>query len=130
MLQYNVYRRHLDVVGVLQVLDAVRPVATMMTRLRLDAHLVAPAPHCLPRQNGRPPVVGNRLPTLGQVRANPATAWTSVTLACCYGDRDRRLEYVSRDGPLVSYGLCACAHPLGPHSSSSLATHHFPHITS
>jgi hypothetical protein len=57
---------------------------------------VAPAPPRLPRQNGRPRIVGARLPTLDQVRADPATAWTSVTLARWYGDHDRRLEYVSQ----------------------------------
>jgi DDE superfamily endonuclease len=94
--------RSLVVVGdrgyaALDLLDAVRPVATVITRLRLDARLVAPAPPRAPRQNGRPRIVGQRLPTLDQVRTNPATAWTSVTLARWYGDRDRRIEYVSGD---------------------------------
>jgi hypothetical protein len=80
----------------LDLLAALRPVATMITRLRLDAHLVAPAPPRLPRQNGRPRIVGKRLPTLDQVRANPATVWTSVMLARWYGDRERRIEYVSQ----------------------------------
>jgi hypothetical protein len=80
----------------LDLLDAVRPVATMITRLRLDARLVAPPPPRAPRQNGRPRIVGNRLPTLDQVRVNPQTTWMSVTLARWYGDRARRLEYVSQ----------------------------------
>jgi hypothetical protein len=92
--------RSLVVVGdrgyaALDLLDAVRPVATVITRLRLDARLVAPPPPRLPRQNGRPRIVGPRLPTLDQVRTNPATVWTSVTLARWYSDRDRRIEYVS-----------------------------------
>jgi len=65
----------------LDLLDALRPAATVITRLRLDAHLVAPPPPRAPRQNGRPRIVGQRLPTLDQVRANPATAWTAATLA-------------------------------------------------
>lgn len=81
----------------LDLLDAVRPVATVITRLRLDARLVAPPPPRAPRQNGRPRIVGQRLPTLDQVRANPATAWTAATLARWYGDHDRRIEYVSGD---------------------------------
>jgi hypothetical protein len=93
--------RSLVVVGdrgyaALDLLDAVRPVATMITRLRLDARLVAPPPPRLPRQNGRPRIVGPRLPTLEQVQARPETIWTSVTLARWYGDRDRRIEYVSQ----------------------------------
>jgi hypothetical protein len=93
--------RSLVVVGdrgyaALDLLDALRPVATVITRLRLDAHLVAPPPPRLPRQNGRPRVVGHRLPTPDQVRAHPATVWTSVTLARWYGDRDRHIEYVSQ----------------------------------
>ena len=40
-----------------------RPVA-VITRLRLDAALYAPAAPRLPRQNGRPRVKGRRLPTL------------------------------------------------------------------
>jgi len=88
----------------LDLLDAVavgrgrsRSVATVITRLRLDARLVAPAPPRLPHQNGRPRIVGPRVPTLDQVRANPATVWTSVTLARWYGDRDRRLKSVTGD---------------------------------
>jgi hypothetical protein len=93
--------RSLVVVGdrgyaALDLLDAVRPVATVITRLRLDARLVAPPPPRLPRQNGRPRIVGPRLPTLDQVYADPATTWTSVTLAHWYGDRDRHVEYVSQ----------------------------------
>ncbi len=66
--------RSLVVVGdrgyaALDLLDAVRPVATVITRLRLDARLVAPPPPRAPRQNGRPRIVGPRLPTLDQVRA-------------------------------------------------------------
>ncbi|MGO8947813.1 MAG: transposase [Ktedonobacterales bacterium] len=93
--------RSLVVVGdrgyaALDLLDAVRPVATVITRLRLDARLVAPAPPRLPHQTGRPRIVGHRLPTLDQVRAHPATVWTAVTLTRWYGDRDRTIEYVSQ----------------------------------
>ena len=92
--------RSLVVVGdrgyaALDLLDAVRPVATVITRLRLDARLVAPPPPRLPRQNGRPRIVGPRLPTLDQVHADPATVWTALRLARWYGDRDRPIEYVS-----------------------------------
>ncbi len=69
--------RQLVIVGdreyaALELLAAVRPVATFITRLRLDAHLCAPAPPRLPRQRGRPPLVGKRLPTLEQWRDDAA----------------------------------------------------------
>src|SRR5262249_58847381 len=38
----------------LDFLAAVRPLATVVARLRLDAHLCAPAPPRLPGQTGRP----------------------------------------------------------------------------
>src|SRR5262249_32145418 len=94
--------RSLVVVGdrgyaALDLLDAVRPVATVLTRVRLDARLVAPPPPRAPRHNGRPRIVGQRLPTLDQVRADPATVWRAATLARWYGDRERRVEYVAGD---------------------------------
>jgi DDE superfamily endonuclease len=51
-----------------------------ITRLRLDAALYAPAPPRKPRQNGRPRLKGQRLPTLAQVLANPATVWVTATV--------------------------------------------------
>ncbi len=51
-----------------------RPVATVVTRLRLDAQLFAPAPPRLPHQKGRPRLVGPRLPTLEQRAPDPATS--------------------------------------------------------
>jgi len=80
----------------LDLLDALRPVATVITRLRLDACLVAPPPPRLPHQKGRPRIVGDRLPNLDRMRTDPATTWTSVTLARWYGDRDRHAAYVSQ----------------------------------
>ncbi len=58
----------------LDLLAAVRPVATVVTRLRLDAQLFAPAPPRLPHQKGRPRLVGPRLPTLEQRAPDPATS--------------------------------------------------------
>ncbi len=68
--------RSLVIVGdqedaVIDLLAATRPVATLVTRRRLDAHLGAPAPPRPPRpprQKGRPRVVGPRLPTLAARR--------------------------------------------------------------
>jgi DDE superfamily endonuclease len=47
-------------------LAAVRSYVSVVTRLRLDAGLYAPAPPKRPGR-GRPPVNGKRLPTLSQV---------------------------------------------------------------
>ena len=56
------------------------PVA-VITRLRLDAALYAPAPARRPGQRGRPRVKGARLPTLAARLAAPETTWTAVTIA-------------------------------------------------
>ena len=48
----------------LEWLDAVRAKACIITRLRLDAALYAPAPPRQPKQHGRPRKKGRRLPTL------------------------------------------------------------------
>ncbi len=74
---------------------ATRPVATIVTRLRLDAHLCAPAPPRPPHQTGRPRVVGPRLPTLAARAADPTTAWTALTVARWYGEDQRAIELVS-----------------------------------
>lgn len=78
--------RELVVVGdntyaALEWLDAVRQAGCVMTRVRLDAALYAPAPPRRPRQNGRPRKKGVRLPTLAQVLVNPTTGWKTVTIA-------------------------------------------------
>ncbi len=92
--------RALVVVGdqeyaVIDLLAATRPVATIVTRLRLDAHLCEPAPPRLPHQKGRPRVVGPRLPTLAARAADPTTAWTALTVARWYGEDQRDIEIVS-----------------------------------
>ena len=69
--------RELVVVGdsayaALDFLAATRTAATIITRLRLDARLFAPAPPRRPGQKGRPRVKGARLPTLAQRAVDPA----------------------------------------------------------
>jgi hypothetical protein len=66
-----------------------------ITRLRLDAALSEPAQPRKPRQNGRPRVKGQRLPTLAQVLANPATQWATATVRGWYGERERVVQLVS-----------------------------------
>jgi hypothetical protein len=92
--------RRLVIVGdseyaALDFLAAVRPVATIVTRLRLDARLFAPAPPRRPRQMGRPRIVGHRLPALATRASDPATVWTRVTMPRWYGERDRVMEIAS-----------------------------------
>jgi hypothetical protein len=76
-------------------LAAVRPVATIVTRLRLDARLFAPAPPRRPGQKGRPRIVGQRLPSLTKRATDPTTSWTPITIPWWYGQRDRVIEIIS-----------------------------------
>ena len=80
----------------LDLLAAVRPVATVVTRLRLDAHRCAPPPPRTPRQKGRPRLVGKRLPTLEQWRDDAATIWTTLTVPRWYSEAARVVEVVSQ----------------------------------
>lgn len=103
-------QRELVIVGdrayaALEFLAAVRPVATVVARLRLDAHLCTPAPPRLPGQTGRPRVVGARLPNLSTYADAPATAWTSLTLARWYAERDRPIHLLSGTAVWYHTGL-------------------------
>lgn len=89
----------------LDLLDAVRPVSTFITRLRLDAHLCAPPPPRTLRQIGRPRVVGKRLPTLEQWCDDAATKWTVLTIARWYGEAQREVEIVSQTAIWYHTGL-------------------------
>ncbi|HEX9414929.1 MAG TPA: transposase [Ktedonobacterales bacterium] len=89
----------------LDLLAAVRPVATVVTRLRLDAQLFAPAPPRLPHQKGRPRLVGPRLPTLEQRAPDPATAWTSLTVAQWYGRAEHLVDVSSQTAVWYHTGL-------------------------
>lgn len=68
---------------------------TVVTRLRLDAALYAPAPPRQPGQKGRPRKKGQRLPTLALRVGDPTTAWTAVTVASWYGAGPRTVEVAS-----------------------------------
>ena len=87
------------------LLSALRPVATVVTRLRLDAQLFAPAPPRRPHQKGRPRLVGQRLPTLQQRSVDPDTAWTRVTIAHWYGQQTREVAVVSETAVWYHTGL-------------------------
>ena len=89
----------------LDLLAALRPIATVVTRLRLDAQLFAPAPPRRPHQKGRPRLVGQRLPTLEQCATDPATAWTPLTVAHWYGREERLVEVSSQTAVWYHTGL-------------------------
>jgi len=92
--------RPLVVVGdqdyaVIELLAATRHVATLVTRLRLDARLFDPPPPRQPHDQGRPPGVGRRLPNLAARTVDPATAWATVTVPRWYGEDAREIEIAS-----------------------------------
>jgi hypothetical protein len=78
---------------------------TVITRLRLDAALYAPAPPRRPGQRGRPRVKGQRLPTLATVAADPHRRWTPVTVPEWYGAGERVVETVSATAVWYHSGL-------------------------
>lgn len=84
-----------DTYAAIPFLARARQVATIVTRLRLDARLFAPPPARQPGQKGRPRIVGQRLPSLAQRRADPHTAWTELTVPHWYGQGDRTVEICS-----------------------------------
>ena len=65
----------------IEFLSTVGPYICVVTRLRLDANLFAPAP---PRRQGRgrPPVKGRRLPKLDKYLRDPATVWRPTPSPC------------------------------------------------
>ncbi len=79
----------------IELLAATRHVATIVTRLRLDARLFAPPPPRQPHDQGRPPGVGRRLPNLAARVDDPATEWATVTVPRWYGEDARAIEIVS-----------------------------------
>lgn len=78
----------------IELLAAVRRHVCVVTRLRLDANLFAPAPPKRPGR-GRPPVKGKRLPKLVQLLHDPAIRWQRHTVALWYGRTQRVVEIAS-----------------------------------
>jgi hypothetical protein len=79
----------------IELLAALRPHLTLITRLRLDARLFDPPP---PRQagtKGRPRVSGARQPTLIQRLADQKTPWRRVTVTDWYAGGERQLDITS-----------------------------------
>jgi DDE superfamily endonuclease len=79
----------------LDLIAAVRRHVCLVTRLRLDANLYAPAALRRPGQRGRPRVKGPRLPKLAQLLAAPSTTqWSSVVIDW-YGGEQRWMRIAS-----------------------------------
>lgn len=88
----------------IEFLAAVRGYVSVVTRLRLDAGLYAPAPPKRPGR-GRPPVRGKRLPTLSQVLQDANTVWQRHTVALWYGRTNRLVEIATGTAVWYHSGL-------------------------
>ena len=104
----------------LDLLAALAPRMTCVTRLRLDARLCTPAPPRRPGTNGRPRLKGERLPLLSAVLTDPATAWQRVTVVGWYGEGARAIDLTTGTGvwhhpglPLVPLRWVLVRDPLG-----------------
>jgi len=71
-----------------------RPVI-VVTRLRLDARLFAPAPKRKSGTKGRPRTKGARLPSLKELVFSPDTRWQRVIVPRWYSQGEREVEIVS-----------------------------------
>jgi len=90
-------------------LAAVRGHVSVVTRLRLDANLCAPAPPKRPGR-GRPAVKGKRLPGLAQVLHDAGTVWQRHTVTLWYGRTNRVVEIAT--GTAVWYRSGSPAVPI------------------
>jgi hypothetical protein len=88
----------------IEFLAAVRSYVSVVTRLRLDASLYAPAPPKRPGR-GRPPVKGKRLPKLSQVLQDANTVWRRHTVPLWYGRTNRLVEIATGTAVWYHSGL-------------------------
>jgi hypothetical protein len=79
----------------LDFLGAVRRHMTLITRLRLDANLFAPAPVRRKGQAGRPRRKGERLPKLEERLTRTDTPWQRVSVTDWYGEGEVTVEIAS-----------------------------------
>jgi DDE superfamily endonuclease len=89
----------------LEFLAAVRRHVTLITRLRLDANLFAPAAPRRKGQYGRPRRKGERLPKLDERLIRSDTPWRRVTVADWYGEGERTVEIASGTAVWFHAGL-------------------------
>jgi hypothetical protein len=73
-------------------LDGVREFVTVITQMRLDSGLYAPAPERPAGTRGRRRVKGERLPSLRERLADPATQWRRIRLRSWYGRTRKSVE--------------------------------------
>jgi hypothetical protein len=111
----------------LEFLGAARPYATIITRLRLDAALYAPAPARRPGQRGPTRRKGERLPALANVLADPATQWTTLTIPFWYGQQNRQVDVASATAmwyhsgmPVIPLRWVLIRDPLGQFDTQAL----------
>ncbi|HVI76586.1 MAG TPA: transposase [Candidatus Acidoferrum sp.] len=83
----------------------VRRRITVVTRLRLDAALYAPAPFRSPGTNGRPRKKGKRLATLRHLLDHKTTSWQRLLVPGWYGEGDRVIEVCTRTAVWYHTGL-------------------------
>jgi hypothetical protein len=79
----------------LQMLAALAPHMSCITRLRLNAALYAPAPPRQPGTRGRPAKKGKRLASLAHVLGNARTRWQRIEVPQWYGHTARCVEITS-----------------------------------
>jgi hypothetical protein len=92
----------------LELLESLRQLPNpvyVVTRLRLDAALYAPAPARLANQMGRPRKVGKRLPTLKSLLDDPNPKWQSLTIEGWYGRQAYPVEVISQTAVWYHTGL-------------------------
>ncbi len=78
--------------AVLDLLHAVRPYVTLITRLRLDAALYAPVPPRPAGQKGRTRRKGARLPLLRRVAEHAELVWQQLLLPADARSREQAVE--------------------------------------
>jgi hypothetical protein len=72
--------KYYSVLTLLHFCQSMPQPVTFVTRLRMDSSLFELAPPRPPRQNGRPRLVGRRLPKPGDLLHGPQTEWTTPAL--------------------------------------------------
>jgi hypothetical protein len=110
------------------------PNSSLVTRLRLDAQLWAPAPPRKPRQKGRPRLKGKRRPSPQQVLEDGKTKWTKIEIDHWYGGGKREVEVHSETAiwyktgqPPVAIGWLLVRDPLNEFEPQALMTTNLDH---
>jgi hypothetical protein len=110
------------------------PNFSLVTRLRMDAQLWAPAPTRKPGQKGRPPLKGKRRPSPQQVLKDGKTKWTKIEIDHWYGGDKRQVEAHSETAiwyksgqPPVAIRWLIVRDPLGEFEPQALMTTNLEH---